>query len=160
MVVRYLHNIFKSMDKRRVTKIFLIAVGVRVLFSLFRGEAPNAKLIDEKEYFYNGRSLEVIYNPSSEGRNYDYKYWYNRTPFYMMFNYLLQGWVVPVQIFLSSIGVVLLYLLNKKAGWVWCFYLPDVFYSFHYLKFSLMTFLIIAGVYLWSRINLKRVQRG
>ena len=135
------------MDKRYIT-ILLVALLIRGGFSFLRTGFVG---VDEKEYYYNGMNLEITYNPSSEGRNYDYQHWYNRTPVYMLFRYLTGSYTLLIQIILSSIGVVLLYSINKYAGWVWCFYLPDIFYSFHYYKFSLFTFLIILSVYLWRK---------
>lgn len=135
-----------------MAKIFLIALMVRVLFSGIRILQPDIFLLDEKEYYYNGKNLDVIYNPSSEvpSRTYDYEHWYNRTPVYMLFRFVTQDFTLIVQMILSSLGVVLMWKMNKAAGWLWCFYLPEVFYSFHYLKASLMTFAIILTIYLWK----------
>ena len=127
--------------------ILLAAFALRFGLSFLRTDFI---AIDEKEYFYNGANLQVIYNPSSEGRQYDYRHWFNRTPVYMLFRYITQGNTLLIQMILSSIGVLMIYSINKKAGWVWCFYLPDVFYSFHYFKQSLMIFTIILGVWLWK----------
>ena len=137
------------MEKRRIPQIFLIAFILRFMLSFIRPDLPT--LIDEKEYFYNGKNLEIIYNPSEDGRMYDYQHWYNRTPVYMLFRYLTQDFTLIVQMIFSSIGVVLMWKMNKIAGWIWCFYPVDVFYSFHYFKFSLMTFLIILSTYLWKK---------
>ena len=96
---------------------------------------------DAVEYYYNSVDFQVL--PGATYTN-----WYERTPAYVLFLHLIQRQLL-IQILLSSIAVVLMFKMNKLAGWLWCFYPFDVISSFQYHKECLLVFLIIGLIYLF-----------
>lgn len=133
---------------QQIIKIFLIAFTVRMIFYLivkiFYG-SPEFISFDSWEYYYNSQNLEVWQN----AKNYvGYYNWYERTPAYVLFLYIIRPEnAIAVQIIISSLGVVLMYKMNKAAGWLWCFYPVSIFNSFQFMKETIYIFLIICLIY-------------
>ena len=122
--------------KQTLLLVFLIALSIRIFFSLIH--SPFVSL-DSREYYYNSQELTVM--PEAQSR-FGYTNWYERTPVYTFYLYLTHQSLL-IQMILSALGVVLMWRLNKLAGLVWCFYIPDILHSSTYWKTSLLCFLII-----------------
>lgn len=130
-------------------RIFLIAVMIRVsvylIVKIFFGD-PEFMSFDSWEYFYNSQNLEAWQNATDY---IGYEYWYQRTPGYVLFLYLIRPEnAIPIQILISAVGVVLMYRMNKLAGWMWCFYPVSIFNSFQFMKETIYIFLIICLIYI------------
>jgi hypothetical protein len=131
-------------------KIFLIALIIRLavwfVFETAYGEA-SFPAFDSYEYYNNAEALEV-WPPA--GERFNYNNWYERTPAYVLFLYLIDR-VLLLQVIISAFGVVLMYRMNRLAGWIWCLYPMDIIHSFQYMKETLLIFLIIAVIYAFKR---------
>ena len=129
-------------------KIFLIAISTRIIiYVLIKNIFGNPEFIsfDSWEYFYNSQNLEVWEN----AKDYvGYELWYERTPAYVLFLYLIRPEnAIFVQTIISALGVVLMHNMNRTAGWIWCFYPVSIFNSFQYMKETFYIFLIIWSIY-------------
>ena len=129
-------------------KVFLLALLIRISFYLFTKfffGNPEFISFDSWEYFYNSQNLEIWQN----AKEYiGYEYWYQRTPAYVLFLYLVRPEnAIFTQIIISSLGVVLMYKMNKTAGWLWCFYPTSIFNSFQFMKETIYIFIIICLIY-------------
>ena len=138
--------------KPKKMKIFFFALVIRICFYLFIKTFygnPEFMSFDSWEYFYNSQDLTVW----QEAKEYiGYENWYERTPGYVLFLYLIRPEnAIPIQIIISSLGVFLMYKMNKIAGWMWCFYPISIFSSFQFMKETIFIFLIICLVYLLRR---------
>lgn len=129
-------------------KIFIVALLVRVGFYFVVGLWGDPEFIsfDSWEYYYNSQDLQVW--PSA--REYiGYEHWWERTPAYVTFLYLVRPQnAIAVQIIISCLGVVLMYRMNSLAGWIWCFYPISIFNSFQFMKETVYIFLIICLIYI------------
>jgi hypothetical protein len=126
-------------------KIFIIAILIRTAVYFLMPGNPSFISFDSWEYYYNSQELQV-WDRAAERLG--YAEWYYRTPAYTLFLYLIRpDNAIAVQIIISSLTVLLLYKLNYKAGWMFCFYPISIFGSFQYMKETLLIFLIISGVY-------------
>jgi hypothetical protein len=131
-------------------KIFLIALLIRLsawfIFELAYNDASFPHF-DSYEYYYNSESL-AVWEPAKEKLGYDS--WYERTPAYTLFLYLTDR-ILLMQILISAFGVLLMYRMNKAAGWAWCFYPMDIIHSFQYMKETLLIFIIISIIYAFKK---------
>jgi hypothetical protein len=103
---------------------------------------------DDREYFYMANNnLQVL--PDST-RQFQYTHWYQRTPIYTLFLYVLTPQIALfVQMFIGSIGVWLMWKMNKWAGFTWNVW--ECGYDMIYFKESLLFALIIFIIYLFSK---------
>ena len=131
-------------ETRNLIYLFLIAFGVRIIINIFY--APEL-IGDAEEYFINSQTLE------NTAQHFPYNHWYERTPVYMLFLHIT-GQSLFIQIILSALTCVLLEKLYKYSGWIYCFYLPSIFYSNVYMKTTLLTFLFVWLVYLFRNRKL------
>lgn len=123
--------------------VFICALGVRLLFWKIFGTYMSYFRVDSMEYYQTSINFEP---PEIIRLLLGYNYWYERTPAYILFLHLIHREIF-IQIIISSFSVVLLYRINKIAGWLWCFYLQEIMYSFQYAKESLLLFFIILSIY-------------
>ena len=132
-------------------KIFFVALLIRVVVYLFMLNFygnPSFMTFDSWEYFYNSQDLIVWKNATDY---IGYNLWYERTPAYTLFLYLIRPEnVIVIQIILSAIGVLFMYKMNKIAGWIFCLYPVSIFNSFQFMKQTLFTTIIIILIYILS----------
>jgi hypothetical protein len=130
-------------------RIVILAFIIRVIFYMtlcviYPTENISTRAGDPEEYYYMAtHHLDVM---QERAQRFHYQYWYQRTPLYTLFLYLLTPQIaVFIQMLIGSIGVYLMYLMNKKAGYIWMFY--EIPYSIIFLKECLMYALIITIIY-------------
>lgn len=124
--------------------VFLVAFFVRYLAWKMLGSLFNAKCGDSIEYYITSINLE----PHTFFKLlWGYEHWYQRTPAYVLFLHLIERNLI-VQIFLSSLGCVLMYRINNIAGLLWTFYPQDIIHSFQYNKECLFVFCIILSIFI------------
>jgi len=109
---------------------------------------PNFHLVglDSREYNYLYKNFKPL--PEAVEIIGNYK-WYQRTPMYVLFLYVCRGNLLP-QMILSSLGVALMYEMNTMAGLIWMFWIPEIFDSMIYMKYTLYNFLIILVMYFFD----------
>lgn len=139
-------------NQQSLLKIFIFALLIRLLFyvfiKFFIGN-PEFMSFDSWEYFYNSQNLEVW----QKAKEYiGYEYWYQRTPAYVLFLYIIRPEnAIAIQIIISSLGVTIMYKMNRIAGWLWCLYPISIFNSFQFMKETVYIFLIICLIYILRR---------
>ncbi|RPI19696.1 MAG: hypothetical protein EHM58_00390 [Ignavibacteriae bacterium] len=130
---------------KKLLLILLIAFSVRYLTSeLLGGPFISFDHYDSMEYLYTSINFNVY--PYFQ-QVYNYHHWYERTPTYVLFLHIIHRELI-IQILICSLSTVLMYKMNKLAGWIWCFYPQDIIYSFQYGKEGLLIFCCIAAIYL------------
>jgi len=124
------------LKNRNLFLIFVTAFLIRFVFWKHFGTLFSAVDGDSIEYYFTSINFE----PHSLFKHmWGYEHWYQRTPFYIIFLHLIQRQLI-IQIILSSIGCVMIYKINKLAGFLWVFYLQDIMHSFQYNKECVLVF--------------------
>lgn len=128
--------------------VFLVALALRIgAWNYFGDYANKTVYTDCIEYFNNSVNLTV--DPHYT-KMWNYTQWYQRTPGYVLFLHLIQRSIL-VQLLISGFACVVMFKINKFAGWLWVFYPQDIICSFNYIKEALLLPLIIFAIYLFRK---------
>jgi hypothetical protein len=108
---------------------------------------------DSHEYYHNSENLEV-WKPATEKLG--YTQWTDRTPAYTLYLYLTNQnlWI---QLLISCLTVVLMYMIHPVAGMILCFYPVHIIYSFQYMKETLLLYFVVYILYTYRNAFLKWV---
>jgi hypothetical protein len=133
-------------------KIFIAALGLRlfvhILLNLIFTE-PAIVSFDSEEYVRNSYNLEV-WDKATEKMG--YTEWYQRTPGYTLFLYIVgTKLAIYLQLIISSLSVFLMYRMNKTAGKIWLFYPMELLHPSMYMKETLLIFIIISIIYVFKK---------
>lgn len=128
-------------------KIVLLAFSFRFLLWMclvisYQGQNPSTFGGDTYEYYQLSKNLEV---DPIRGEQFHYTKWYERNTLYVAFLHYAQPYGLFIQMLIGSIGVMLMYRMNHKAGIFWNFW--EAGYSILYNKECLMFALIIFIIY-------------
>ena len=135
-------------------KIFLSAFCFRYLLWVFLvlayrgnntaiGSNPSTMGGDTMEYYSASQNLEI---DPIRGYQFHYTKWYERNTVYVFFLWVFRTpYALFIQMLISSIGVLLMFKMNWKAGIFWNFW--EAGYSILYNKEAIMFALIIFIIY-------------
>ena len=127
--------------KKELVCLIIIAAVLRVSFLLV--VSPQFPGIDAHEYYDISKDFQVH---EARAAQMGYNHWYERTPLYVLWLHIT-GRDTYYQIFLSLLGVYLMYRMNRRAGWLWCFAPESLIRSCQYSKESVMIPLVIIAIY-------------
>jgi hypothetical protein len=104
---------------------------------------------DPNEFYLNAQHLTVSTEMKHE---WEYTSVLERKPVYTFFLWIFTPDVaIFVQMLIGSIGVLLMYRMNKKAGIIWNFY--GCWYDVIFLAESLIFFMMILTIYKYKSKN-------
>lgn len=129
-------------------KIVLLAFSFRVILWVvltlaYQGNNVSTFGGDPNEYYQLSQTLTV--NPI-EGKKFHYTHWYERNAVYVAFLWAFRTpYALFIQMFIGSLGVLMMFKMNWKAGIFWNFW--EAGYSVLYNKEAIMFTLIIFIIY-------------
>lgn len=121
---------------------FLVFIAIRIiLWQIFGTNLDPNWIIDGREYYANGLNLNVEFKTP-----WVYSNWYERTPLYMLFIYIIRGNLI-FQIIVCGIAGTLAFKINKFLGLFYLFYPNWIFQSFNFSKEALLIALTLIALY-------------
>lgn len=121
---------------------FIVFIAIRiVLWNIFGTNLDPNWIIDGREYYANGLNLSIEFKTP-----WVYSNWYERTPVYMLFIYIIRGNLL-FQIIVCGIASTLAFKLNKFLGIYYLFYPNWIFQSFNFSKEALLISLTLIALY-------------
>lgn len=123
---------------------FIIFTGLRfALWGIYGTNINPEYIIDGREYLQSGMNLEAC---PSEITGYEVNNWYERTPTYNLFLYLIRCNLI-FQILLCGIAGTLAFKVNRWFGLYFLLYPNWVFQSFNYSKEALLIAMTLIAIY-------------
>jgi len=137
---------------RKILIIFCAALAIRLYIHLIVNNPLGSQ--DAHTYYTESQTFKLSdwtskrhITTSYMGEDRDTYSYLVRSPAYILYLYLTQR-NLYLQIFINVLAIVLLFRINKVAGWIYCFYPVNILDSIMYHKEAVMIPLVILSLYL------------